>query len=174
MSNKPKSKFHVYSIAWSPRGPAQVGITESLIRRLDDLQIACPFRLQIYGAFLVKSADVAVAVKTKILTELAPFRMIGEWLKLNPNLLLKHIQSTAKGAEPNAQPWKPTPLQRAQRVVNRAEFARRREGQRARAALKTAQDLDILIRPKQPLTSHPKPDKAPRARILPTETFADR
>jgi hypothetical protein len=139
-------RCHVYVIAWSPRGPSKVGIADSVVSRLPELQVACPYRLQIYSAVIVKSVHHARQIERRVLTELAPFRTIGEWLKLTPSIVGQHVWFTAHLVDKNVEKWFATSEERGKRLINLREHARQRAKQRADAAVSEAQTLGLNIK----------------------------
>ena len=104
MPKVPKPR-HVYVVAWSPRGPAKLDVTDTVTARLADLQKGCPYPLRVYDAIVVNHHD-ADTVARQVLAELARFRLCGEWLKLTPSLVGKHLWAAAQPFKPGR--WQPS------------------------------------------------------------------
>lgn len=131
-------KTAIYCVAWSARGPAKVGIADSPVDRLSELQVGNPYRLQIYSAIVVRNRDAAFLVEQTILQEMFPCRLVGEWLRLPPARLRDLILSTCKRFGLGVERWVPS---ESETVARMAQLQPRRSNKRAELAYREARDL---------------------------------
>lgn len=113
---------HVYVIAWSPRGPTKIGKADDPIQRLNDLQVACPFRLRLYFAAQM-AAIFAIEMESTLHAKLDDHRMLGEWFKIGPSLARGYLQAHLHAESIEWQRWKPSQADIAARaaILERAD-----------------------------------------------------
>lgn len=126
----------LYIIGWREKGPIKFGVATDPIKRVNDLQIAHPYRLRIYSAWWLHSAETAFAVESDCLKEVRLFALTGEWARIT----VEQARCVARcifhrhGFEPER--WKPTSAERGKRSLQFKSQERRMEKARRRDAAK--------------------------------------
>ena len=70
----------VYIISDGEWGPVKVGVAARPENRVRELQVGNPKRLKLVDWWQFKTRDEAFTVERNILEEMAPYRMVGEWI----------------------------------------------------------------------------------------------
>lgn len=82
------SDCYVYVIATKRDGqhvaPVKIGVSNSPNGRLDALQTASPYELELIFYFVAPSRQIAFALEQAFLECMGEFRLHGEWFDLNP------------------------------------------------------------------------------------------
>lgn len=84
-------KTHLYVIGRAD-GPVKVGISTSLRSRLAILQTGCPFRLSVLHSREFSSQKEAFEHEQAFHRDLAEYRLVGEWFKLDASTAIECIQ----------------------------------------------------------------------------------
>lgn len=128
----------VYCIAWSVRGPTKVGKASNVPGRLAELQVACPYRLRVWGGIEVETDDQAFAIEADCHRALSQFALLGEWFRVAPKHARATMQSLAGVARKN---WEPTPAETAARAKLLTQYQQAAAQRRLQHALAEARDL---------------------------------
>ena len=70
----------VYIISEGKSGPVKVGVARNPDSRVRELQSGNPKRLYVADWWQMPDRNEAFAVERAILDEMAPYRMVGEWI----------------------------------------------------------------------------------------------
>lgn len=78
----------VYAIGWDPAGPLKVGMANNSKRRMADLQVGCPYRLEVLAEGRVTHQRVVNPLTNAKLEELlhkalAGRRIRGDWYAIS-------------------------------------------------------------------------------------------
>lgn len=75
----------VYVVCWQQRGPCKIGVANTPHARLNDLQVANPYKLHIWRAYGFKNCGEAFTIEGSALNRLRGVRMQGEWVNATVN-----------------------------------------------------------------------------------------
>lgn len=132
----------VYVIAWSPRGPSKVGKANNIPDRLASLQVACPYRLRVWGGIKTASEDDALILEADCHAALNKFALLGEWFRTSPKHAGTTLKAIAQSYFGNVQAWTPTPDEIAARARALAQTKRSLSPTSAAAIRRQTRTLD--------------------------------
>lgn len=81
----------VYVISEGEWGPVKVGVAARPESRIRELQSGNPKRLKLADWWQFGTREEAFAVERMILDEMAPYRMVGEWIDADELGMCAHI-----------------------------------------------------------------------------------
>lgn len=92
----------LYVIGWDPAGPVKVGISQSPEKRLDALQTACPYKLQLLAVGSPTRSGqfrgfTSPWLERRIHRLHAPARLEGEWFSCSVDEVLSTDLGEAAG-----------------------------------------------------------------------------
>lgn len=88
---------YVYMISEGEFGPIKVGVANNPNVRVKELQVGNPKPLHVAHSWAMFSRQEAFDVERRVLDEMAPYRLVGEWIQADEfgmkHLIAEHVEA---------------------------------------------------------------------------------
>jgi hypothetical protein len=105
----------VYLVGWREKGPIKIGVSGDPVKRLTDLQVACPYILHVFKAYKLPTLTDAFEIEQESLAALYQHAMQGEWVRYSAAGCSKTVVRMIERKGLVIRYWRPTPEERSRR-----------------------------------------------------------